>query len=198
MPKLKAAGGYIDFGQNGADPVNWSAEGTFTGTTYVATTGLTGPAVDSTTGALAVGGTNATAVTLGKAAAVAGSGIRNAASRQISGNKPTAPVDIAGGITATVTQLLEAGIFLCSASATLTLPTAQGAAGIVQSLPGTPAVGDIISFVQVVAAAQTATLAVGTGSTLVGIATTAAATTGRVWFGRITAVTASSETISWY
>lgn len=29
MPKLKAAGGYIDFGQNGADPTNWSAEGAF-------------------------------------------------------------------------------------------------------------------------------------------------------------------------
>ena len=147
---------------------------------------------------LAVGGSTATAVTLGQAGAANGKGIRTAASRIIGANKPTAPVDIAGGVTATVTQILEAGIFLCSASATLTLPTAQGATGIVQALPGTPAVGDIITFVQVVAAAQTATLAVGTGSTLAGIATTAAAATGRVWVGRITSVTAGSETITWY
>lgn len=152
----------------------------------------------STAAALSIGPTNATSVTIGKAGASAGNGVRHAASRYIDANKPTAPVDIAGGITATVTQLLEAGIFLCSASATLTLPTAQGASGIVQALPGTPAVGDIISFVQVVAAAQTATLAAGTGSTLVGIATTAAAATGRRWIGRITSVTANSETISWY
>lgn len=137
------------------------------------------------------------AVVIGKAGVANGNGVRNGASRTIYDNKPTAPVDIAGGVTATVTQLLEAGIFLCSASATLTLPTAQGATGIVQALPNA-AVGDIISFVQVVAAAQTATLAAGTGSTLGGIATTAAATTGRRWIGRITAITAGSETITWY
>src|SRR3954452_24700291 len=92
-------------------------------------------------------------------------GVRFGTSRNILANKPTAPVDIVGGLTATVAQLLDAGIFLCSTSATLTLPTAQGAAGIVQALPNAQ-VGDIITFVQVVAAAQTATLAVGTGSTL--------------------------------
>lgn len=134
---------------------------------------------------------------IGAAGAAAGNGVRNGASRNVIGNKPTAPVDIVGGITATVTQLLEAGIFLCSTSATLTLPTAQGAAGIVQALPGAQ-VGDIISFVQVVAAGQTATLAVGAGSTLAGIATTAAATTGRQWIGRITSVAAGAETITWY
>ena len=137
------------------------------------------------------------AVVIGAPGTVAGNGVRLGASRTISGNKPTAPVDIAGSITATVTQLLEAGIFLCSASANLTLPTAQGAAGIVQALPA-PAVGDLISFMQVVAAAQTATLVAGAGSTLAGIATTAAAATGRVWVGRITSVAASAETITWY
>jgi hypothetical protein len=138
------------------------------------------------------------AVGIGQAGASNGAGVRNGASRNITGNKPTAPVDIAGGITATVTQLLEAGIFLCSASATLTLPTAQGATGIVQALPGVPAVGDIVEFTQVVAAAQTATLAVGAGSTLAGIATTAAAATGRIWKGRVTSVAAGAETITWY
>lgn len=136
--------------------------------------------------------------TIGTAGSSNGLGLRIGSSRIVEANKPTAPVDIAGGITATVTQILEAGIFLCSASATLTLPTMAGASGLVQALPGTPAVGDIISFYQVVAAAQTATLAVGTGSTLGGIATTAAATTGRKWIGRITSVTANSETVTWY
>lgn len=149
--------------------------------------GATALTVDDQTGAVVVG----------KTGTGNGQGVRVGSSRVVSGNKPTAPVDIAGGVTATVTQLLEAGIFLCSASATLTLPTAQGATGIVQALPNA-AVGDIISFVQVVAAAQTATLAAGTGSTLAGIATTAAATTGRVWIGRVTAITAGSETITWY
>lgn len=143
--------------------------------------------IDDATGAVVVGG----------AGVANGNGVRNGASRNIIENKPTAPVDIAGGVTATVTQLLEAGIFLCSATNTLTLPTAQGATGIVQALPNA-AVGDLISFVQVVAAGQTATLAAGTGSTLAGIATTAAAATGRRWIGRITAITASSETITWY
>jgi hypothetical protein len=162
-----------------------------------AATGATAGFDCQTAAPVTVGGNVATAVVLGKAGVANGNGVRNAASRNIIENKPTAPVDIAGGITATVTQLLEAGIFLCSASATLTLPTAQGASGIVQALPGA-AVGDLISFVQVVAAAQTATLAAGTGSTLAGIATTAAATTGRRWIGRITSVTANSETITWY
>ena len=137
------------------------------------------------------------AVQLGQAGTANGSGSRQGASRVILGNKPTAPVDIVGNLVATVTQIFEAGIFLCSASANLTLPTAQGATGLVQALPNA-AVGDIITFVQVVAAAQTATLVTGTGSTLAGIVTTAAAATGRVWFGRITAVTAASETITWY
>lgn len=162
-----------------------------------AATGATAGFDCQTAAPVNVGGSVATAVVLGKAGTTAGNGVRNAASRNIEANKPTAPADIAGGITATVTQLLEAGMFLCSASATLTLPTAQGATGIVQALPGA-AVGDIISFIQVVAAAQTATLAVGAGSTLAGIATTAAAATGRKWVGRITAITANSETITWY
>lgn len=147
----------------------------------------------------ATGSGNGGSVTFGRAGTAKRSGVRNVASRNIESNRPTAPVDIAGGITATVTQMLEAGIFLCSASATLTLPAADGASGLVQALPGTPAVGDIISFVQVVAAAQTATLAVGaSGNTLAGIATTAAATTGRRWIGRVTSVTNNSETITWY
>ena len=150
------------------------------------------------TGVLTLTGGTGSSVVVGRAGTAARAGVRNGASRQIDSNRPTAPVDIAGGITATVTQMLEAGIFLCSASATLTLPDMAGASGLVQALPGTPAVGDIVSFVQVVAAGQTATLAAGNGSTLGGIATTAAATTGRRWIGRITAVTAGSETVTWY
>jgi hypothetical protein len=166
------------------------------------TTGGAGGSVSITAGNAGTGGNAAAgAITLTPGTATGTGkvgGIRNAASRNILANKPTAPVDIAGGITATVAQMLEAGIFLCSASATLTLPTMQGATGLVQALPGTPAVGDIIEFTQVVAAAQTATLAAGTGSTLAGIATTAAATTGRKWIGRVTSVTANSETVTWY
>jgi len=145
----------------------------------------------------ATGSGAAGSVTVGASVAAARAGVRIGASRVIVGNKPTSAVDCTGGLTATVTQVLEGGIFTSATSVTLTLPTAQGASGIVQNLPGTPAVGDCIQIVLAMNhATNTLTLAAGAGSTIFGIATM---TNGnRIWTGRITSVTPGSETITWY
>lgn len=145
---------------------------------------------------LPIGAANATAVVVGKAGTANGNGVRNAASRVITRNSPTGAVDATGGITATVTQVLEGAIFTAATAVSVTLPTAAGASGIVQALPGA-AVGDIIEIYLCANHATNAiTLAAGTGSTIFGIATI---TNGsRTWRGRITAITANSETITWY
>jgi hypothetical protein len=89
-------------------------------------------------------GTSATTIT--STAATAGAGVRIGATRY-SYNKSVAPVDIAAGATATVTQMLDGGIFTSTnAGATLTMPSAAGASGWVQNLPGTPAVGDQVQL----------------------------------------------------
>ena len=139
-------------------------------------------------------------VTIGRAGVAANAaGVRVAASRIILSNKTTAPVDASAGITATVTQMLEAGMFTSTGTATITFPTAQGAAGLVQALPGTPAIGDIIEIMVACShATQVVTIAVGTGHTIFGIATTVAGGGNRIWRGRVTSVTAASETITWY
>lgn len=123
-----------------------------------------------------------------------GTGVRVQASRVILANKPTAPVDITGGLTASVTQMLEASIFTVNTTATLTLPTAQGITGLVQALPAA-AVGDTFEFVIAPATAQVGTVAVGAGWTLYGITTDAAT---RIWRCRITSIAYNSETITCY
>ena len=137
-------------------------------------------------------------VQVGQPGAVNGNGVRNGSSRNIIANKPTAVVDASGGITATVAQVLEAAIFTATGTANLTLPTAQGASGLVQALPGAQ-VGDLFE-IQVCCshATQVVTLVAGTGSTIFGQAAAAAAQGSRIWRGRITAITAGSETITWY
>ncbi len=156
----------------------------------------------STPGPLTIGATNVSVVVLGKAGAVAGSGVRNGASRNILGNKPTAPVDASANVVATVTQVLEAGFFTSTGTASVTLPTAQstaGVGGIVAGLPGTPAIGDIIQIViACLHATQVVTLIAGTGSTIYGIATGAVGGGARTWTGRITGITADSQTMVWY
>jgi|GEM_PF-1969004 hypothetical protein len=136
--------------------------------------------------------------TLGIAGTANGNGVRIGASRVITANKPTAPIDCAAGnLTPSVTQMFEAGIFTCATAQSLTLPTAQGASGLVQALPGTPAVGDTFTFVMAENHATNAfTLVAGTGATIYGIATN---TNGnRVWTCRVTSVTGGSETITCY
>ena len=161
-----------------------------------AATGATAGFDCQTAAPLSVGGTTATAVVLGKAGTAAGNGVRNGASRSIIVNKPTSAVDATGGITATVTQVLEGGIFTAATAVAVTLPTAQGAGGIVQALPGA-VVGDVIEIQFCMNhATNTLTLTAGAGSTVFGIATN---TNGsRIWRGRVTAITSGSETITWY
>ena len=139
-------------------------------------------------------------VTVGRAGVGAnGGGVRTAASRVILANKPTAAVDASSGITATVAEIFEAGIFTSTQTASITLPTAAGSTGIVQGMPGTPAVGDIIEIVVACShATQVVTLVAGTGSTLFGLATTAPGGGNRIWRGRVTSITGGSETITWY
>lgn len=106
-----------------------------------------------------------------------GSGTRIRSSRVTIASKPFAAVDCAGLNPApTVSQTLDASIFTCATAQTITLPTAQGASGLVQGLPGNgvtffngaTAVGDEWEFLIVSTAAANFTLAGGTGTTIVG------------------------------
>jgi hypothetical protein len=91
---------------------------------------------------------------------------------RLSINKPTAPASYSANTTLTAAEIADAGIVVVTANnITLTLPTA---ANLVAVLPGTPTVGDIITFVIVnTSNASIVTLAAGTGGTLVGPAATA-------------------------
>lgn len=132
---------------------------------------------------------------------------RIGASRLIAANKPTTPVDCAAGtINATITQLLEAGIFTCATSQQLVLPSAKGASGIVQSICNGAtggsvgcAVGDYFQILLAENhASNTFTLAANgdASETIFGIATI---TNGnRIWTCRITAITAGSEALTCY
>lgn len=157
------------------------------------------------TGNSTIGGGNSTvtvstgtkAVSFGATAATAGAGFRNGNTRTILRKYGTAIDCAAGNLTPTVAQVLDTGLFTCATSQTVTLPTAQGAAGLVQALPGTPAVGD--EFTLVLAenhATNTNTLVAGTGGTIYGIATI---TNGsRKWFCVVTAITGNAETYTCY
>jgi hypothetical protein len=157
-------------------------------------------------GTTAPTGSGQVKVNIGAASVVAGSGVRIGASR-VTVNKPVTSVvlgDTAG--TPTVTQILDAGIFTVAPSVdrAFTLPAVQGASGLVQALPGTPAVGDVFSFVVANMAATTSgfdvTLAASaspTGYTLgsLGIAVPGSTTT---FYCRVTGVGAGAETITCY
>jgi hypothetical protein len=136
-------------------------------------------------------------VNIGQPDTAVRAGVRIAASRVILKNAPTLSIAVGAGITATVTQLLEGGIFTSAVAAALTLPSMQGPAGLVQALPGVPAVGDIIEIQLVMNhATNLFTLTAGAGSTIFGIATN---TNGsRLWRGQITSVAAGAEAVTWY
>jgi len=94
-------------------------------------------------------------------------------------------------------NLLNNRIILHSAAAsdTITTPTA---AALVAALPATAAIGDTFTFLlSNTAAANTATLAGGTGVTVSGPAVVAAVTS-RTFYCRATNVTSSSEAIICY
>jgi len=131
-----------------------------------------------------------------------GDGIRFGTNR-ITKNYPTAPTTgLTANTVATVAQILNAGYIgfgVLAGNRTLTLPTAQGATGLVQNLPGTPAVGDVFTFMVANGATtvtRLVTLVAGTGITLTTHAV--AGLTTKVFFCRVTSVTPGAETITVY
>lgn len=137
--------------------------------------------------------------TIGIAGVANGNGVRIGNGRFVV-NKPVAAVAAAGSIVATVTQVLDSGIFVFTpgAAAGLQLPTAQGATGLVQALPGTPAVGDVFTFLIVNTTANAVTLEAGAGTTLVDNPPLQNDFKSRVVYCRVTGVGAGAETLSVY
>ncbi len=130
-----------------------------------------------------------------------GDGVRFGTNR-VTMNYPTAPTTgLNANTTATVAQILDAGLisFSPTANRTLTLPTAQGAAGLVQNLPGTPAIGDVFTFIVVntsTTVTRLVTLVAGTGITLSTHAVPGLSST--MFFCRVTSVAPNAETITIY
>lgn len=145
-------------------------------------------------------GTVGQSITLASSTAgTARAGLRIASSRVISATKPTAAPDCGGAtLNLTVAQFLEAGIATCATAQTINFPTWQGASGIVQNLPGPPAVGDLLQFTIAATAANAITPGLGTGGTNGGGTLTVAANTTRIFTCRITAIPAGSETATCY
>jgi hypothetical protein len=147
-------------------------------------------------------GSSTPSVTIGKASTIASAGLRLGNAR-FTINKPTVPtIGLNANTTATVAQILDAGIigFATNANRVLTLPSAAGASGLIQSLPGVPAIGDVFSFVVFNTNNNTVTLQAGGGTTIVGPATIAATASGnsRTFYCRVTGITTNSETMSCY
>jgi len=140
---------------------------------------------------------------IGTAGTTAGNGVRVRASR-MSVNKPTTPqAGLNANTILTLADIFEAGIigFTATAARNLTFPTAQGASGIVQNFPGTPAIGDTIQFTVFNVAAFAVTLVAGTGVTIVNAGTISTLTAGqpsRVVIIRVTSITPNAETVSIY
>ncbi len=166
---------------------------------------ITNIGTGTTTGLTTIGGATGSTVigslknTIGIAGTANGNGVRIGNAR-VTVNKPLAPVITANANTvATVTQILDAGIFVNTPTVarTFTYPSAQGATGLVQALPGTPAVGDIFTFVVVNKGTSTLTFAAAADITIAGSLNVLTNTT-RVITCRVTSITAGAETISAY
>lgn len=160
----------------------------------------------TTTGAFTLGGANAGgtvslgtgALTITSTAATARAGTRNASTRNIIGNSSVAVPDCTGAtLNLTVTQVLDAHAATCGTAQTINFPTWQGASGIVQGMPGTPAVGDEIRFKISATAANALTIGAGTGGTISG-GTTVAGNTSHDYLCKVTSITSNSETVTCY
>ncbi len=141
-------------------------------------------------------------ITIGRASTNLGAGLRLGNGR-FTINKPTTPLTaLNANTTLTVAQLLDVGIigFTSTTARNLTLPSAQGATGIVQALPGTPAIGDVFSFVVFNRSNANITLVAGTGGTITGPPTMFGNGSGnsRTYYCRVTSVAANAETIVCY
>ena len=141
--------------------------------------------------------------TIGIAGTTNGNGVRLGNSR-LTINKPLAPViGLTGDYTASVTEIFEAGIFGFSAAngvapLYLTLPSAQGSSGLVQALPGTPAVGDVFTFYVYETTKEEVFLVGGAGVTIVNNNEIKQDKQRCLIICRVTSVIPGSETISVY
>jgi len=154
----------------------------------------TGAGVSTVNIATGAGGNT---VSIGGTGTTNGNGVRLGNGR-ITNAKPTLAVSAAASITPSVTQVLDASIFLLTGNTnkTITMPSAQGATGLVQALPSAT-VGDVFKFLISYTGTGNITLVAGTGVTISG----PAAVTGpisRVVYCQVTSVTSGSETISCY
>jgi len=135
--------------------------------------------------------------TIGIAGVTNGTGVRLGNGR-VTINKPVAPtVNLNANTTATVSQILDAGIIGFASgnfARNLRFPTASGASGLVQALPGTPAVGDVFTFLVFNTGTGLITLLAGTGVIIIN----PTVSRSRVVHCRVTSVTANAESISVY
>jgi hypothetical protein len=163
----------------------------------------------SVSNSIDIGGASSTTIigsvrnTIGIAGAAKGDGIRFGNARMTI-NKPGTPsINLDAAYNPTVTEILETGIFgfNTSANRTFTIPTASGVNGLVQALPGTPAVGDVFTFVIYNTSIGTSAvvLAGAAGVTIVNNNTIRNDRTDtRIVICRVTSVVANAETISVY
>lgn len=129
----------------------------------------------------------------------ANNGFQNSSARNIVRNSSAPPDCAAATLNLTVTQFLEAAIFTCGTAQTVNFPTWQGASGIIQALPGKPAVGDVVQVIGAATGAGAITLGFGTGGTNGNAGhTTIPANSTQTITCRLTSVTANSETATCY
>jgi hypothetical protein len=126
-------------------------------------------------------------------------GFQNSTLREIE-RRTSAPPDCGGAtLNLSVAQFLESHIFTCGTAQTINFPTWQGSSGIVQSLPGVPHVGDVVSVIGAATAANALTLGFGTGGTNGNPGhTTIPGNSTQTITCRLTSVTANSETATCY
>ena len=207
----------LNSGSNFATNIN---DGTSTGTVTIGGTGIQAINIGANTGVktICIGNNNSPAniidiggnlstvciggVTniIGIAGTVNCNGVRIASSRVIERNLPTVPLTaLNANCTLTVTQVLEMNIIGFSASAIrcLTLPSAQGATGLVQALPCAQ-VGDIIRFTVFNTCTCGVCICAGTGGTIVNPVPVTCVNSSRSVIIRVTSITSGSETISIY
>jgi hypothetical protein len=161
----------------------------YTGATGIkGATGQTGPA----------GIAGATGVT-GPAGATGATGPKgDTGAGSIKENKPiAAKTGLNANTTLIVSEVLDCGIigYNTNSDRQLIFPSAQGAGGLVQSLPGTPQVGDIFTFVAFNTGTGSVALVGGTGVTIVN---TNPIRRSRLVVCRVTSVTPNAETVSVY
>jgi hypothetical protein len=175
------------------------ASPTFTGTVAAPTPTAGDNSTKVATTAFVTSAMEATTVDIGAAGTSAGNGVRIGNAR-LTVNKPTAPSSSSSGSsqTLTVTQVLDAGIYIFAPSASgksLTFPTA---ANLVAALPNAT-VGDTFTMLIINdSGSNSFTLSAGSGITIVPSSTTLNTRTSKVVYFRITNATSSSEAISIY